>query len=71
LVGAALVLTASLVLHGHIGQCPIPLVLRGVFTLAAVAMAVPQAAVQYSAATGATALYCMLLREQRKPAWLR
>ena len=64
-VGAALVLTASLALHGFIKQRPIRLLLRGAFVLAAVAMGVPQAAVQYTAVAAAAGLYFVLLREQR------
>jgi len=64
-VGAALVLTASLALHGFIKQRPIRLLLRGAFVLAAVAMGVPQAAVQYTAVAAAVGLYFVLLREQR------
>ena len=70
-VGASLVLTSSLVLHGFIRQWPIPLLWRAAFALAAVAMAVPQAAVQYAAVVAAVGFYLILLREQRKPAWLR
>ena len=71
-VGAALVITAALVLHGHVRKRPIPMPLRGVFVLAALAMAVPQAVIQYPAVAAAAGLYAFLLREARRdPAFSR
>jgi TRAP transporter 4TM/12TM fusion protein len=65
-VAAMLVLTASLVLHGYIQQHPIPWWLRSVFAFAALAMAVPQLAVQYTAVAAVTGLYLMLRRDARQ-----
>ena len=62
LVAAVLVVTASLVLHGFVRQRPIPLPLRGLFMLAALAMSVPRPAVQYPAMAVAIGLYLMLMR---------
>lgn len=71
-VAASLVIVAALVLHGFVRKRPIPLVLRGVFALTAVAMVIPQMAVQYIAIAVAGTLYFFLLRaEQRDPAWSR
>jgi TRAP transporter 4TM/12TM fusion protein len=72
-VAVALVLTAAFALHGYVRQRPVALWLRLVFVLAAVAMAVPHAAVQYTAVVAAAAagLYLFRQREQRTPAWLR
>ena len=71
-VAACLVIVAALVLHGFVRKRPIPLALRGVFALAAVAMAIPHPAVQYIAVAVAGCLYLLLLRgEQRDPAWSR
>jgi TRAP-type uncharacterized transport system fused permease subunit len=71
-VGAALVVTSSLVLHGYVGQRPIGVPLRGAFALAALAMAVPNLMVQYSAMAVAAGLYLFLARaEQADPALSR
>jgi TRAP transporter 4TM/12TM fusion protein len=64
-VATVLVLTASLVLHGFVRQQPIPLVLRGVFLLLALAMAVPRLPVQYAAMAAAIGLYLVLMRAAR------
>jgi TRAP transporter 4TM/12TM fusion protein len=61
-VCTALVITSSLVLHGYVRQRPIPWGLRGVFALAALAMAVPNLAVQYGAIACSAGLYLALLR---------
>jgi TRAP-type uncharacterized transport system fused permease subunit len=67
-IGAVLVLTASLVLHGFVRQRRIPVALRAVFIAAAVAMALPHPAIQYSAAAAALALFLVLLRAARADA---
>jgi TRAP transporter 4TM/12TM fusion protein len=66
LIGAALVVTAALVLHGHVRKRPIPLPLRGALVLAALAMAVPQLAVQYAAVAATAGLYLLLLRDTQR-----
>ena len=69
-VGSALVVTASLVLHGYVRKRPIPMAVRGVFTLAALAMAVPHLVIQYAALAAAAGLYFVLSRATRQdPAW--
>jgi TRAP-type uncharacterized transport system fused permease subunit len=65
-VCAVMVITASLVLHGHIRQRPLAWWPRGFFALAALAMAVPQLAVQYAAAAAAIALFLFLHRDARQ-----
>lgn len=60
-----LVVTASLVLHGHVRQRPLAWWLRGAFALAALAMAVPRPAIQYGAAVAAVALFLILRRDAR------
>ena len=60
-----LVVTASLVLHGHVRQRSIGWWLRGLFALAALAMAVPRPAIQYGAAAAAIALFLILRRDAR------
>ena len=61
-VASALVVTASLVLHGYARKYPIPMSMRGVLVLLAVAMAVPQPAIQYGAVAVAISLYLLLRR---------
>jgi TRAP-type uncharacterized transport system fused permease subunit len=65
-VCTVMVVTASVVLHGHIRQRPLAWWLRGFFALAALAMAVPQLAVQYAAAAAAIALFLFLRRDARQ-----
>jgi TRAP-type uncharacterized transport system fused permease subunit len=65
-VCTVLVIAASLVLHGYVRQRPISWPLRGAFALAALAMAVPQLAVQYAAAAAAVGLYFLLRRDTRQ-----
>jgi TRAP transporter 4TM/12TM fusion protein len=67
LVGAALVLTSSLILHGHVGQRAMPVLIRAAFLPLAIAMAVPWMAIQYAAIAAALGLYVLLLRQQRRP----
>jgi TRAP transporter 4TM/12TM fusion protein len=62
LIGAMVVLAASLALHGHVRQRPLGLALRATFVLAALAMAVPQPIIQYAVATAAIALFAVLMR---------
>jgi TRAP-type uncharacterized transport system fused permease subunit len=64
-VGAALVVTASLVLHGYVRRRPIALWLRAVFAILAFAMAIPNPAIQYVAVAAAIGLYVFLLRTER------
>jgi TRAP transporter 4TM/12TM fusion protein len=61
-VGAALVFSAAVALHGHIGRRAMALLLRIAFVAAAVAMAVPQPLVQYAAAAAAIGLFMALKR---------
>jgi TRAP-type uncharacterized transport system fused permease subunit len=71
-VASALVITAALVLHGFIRKRPISLLTRGIFALAAFAMAVPRPAIQYAAIAAAAGLYLFLLKaEQPDPAYSR
>jgi TRAP-type uncharacterized transport system fused permease subunit len=71
-VAAAFVITCALVLHGFIRKRPIPAAVRGIFAVAALAMAIPHPAIQYGAVAFAAGLYFFLLRtEQRDPAWSR
>jgi TRAP transporter 4TM/12TM fusion protein len=71
-VACALVIAASLVLHGYVRKRPISALTRGAFALAAFAMAVPRPAVQYGAIVAAGVLYYVLLRtEQPNPAFSR
>jgi TRAP transporter 4TM/12TM fusion protein len=71
-VASALVVTASLVLHGYIRKRSISAVTRGGFALASFAMAVPRPAVQYAAIAAAAALYFLLLKvEHPDPAYSR
>jgi TRAP transporter 4TM/12TM fusion protein len=72
LVCAGLVVTASLVLHGYVRKRRMSMPMRGAFALAALAMAVPQPALQYSAVAAAAGFYIFLLRQTRSdPAWSR
>lgn len=68
-VAAALVLTSSLVLHGFIRQRLLSWPLRGLFALAALAMAAPHPAVQYSAVAAALGLYLNLRRDAVAAEW--
>jgi TRAP transporter 4TM/12TM fusion protein len=70
---AVLVIAASLVLHGYVRQRPLSWLIRGAFALAALAMAVPQPAIQYAAAAAAIGLYLVLRRdaEPAQAAWSR
>lgn len=61
-VGAVLVLTAALVLHGYVRQWPIPLALRAALAAAAVAMGLPQPEIQLPAAAVALVVFLVLLR---------
>ncbi len=71
-VASALVITAALVLHGFIRKRPISLLTRGIFALAAFAMAVPRPAIQYAAIAAVAGLYLFLLKaEQPDPAYSR
>jgi TRAP-type uncharacterized transport system fused permease subunit len=67
-----LVIACSLVLHGYIGRHAMSWPMRGAFAVAAFAMAVPQAAVQYAAAAAAIGVYVLLRRDADRdaPAWL-
>jgi TRAP transporter 4TM/12TM fusion protein len=69
-IGAILVLTASLTLHGYVLRQPIALPLRGVFLIAAVAMGLPQPMVQFPAAVVALGLFFVLWRAARVAALL-
>jgi TRAP transporter 4TM/12TM fusion protein len=66
IVAAVLVLSASFALHGYVRQRSVSWWLRGVFALAAIAMAVPHPAVQYAAIAVAVGLYLLLLRDTRQ-----
>ena len=57
---------ASLVLHGYVRKRPIPMAVRGVFMLAALAMAVPHLVIQYAALAVAAGLYFVLSRATRQ-----
>src|SRR5262249_48753820 len=61
-VGAVLVLSAAIALHGHVRQRPLGLALRAAFVAAAIAMAVPQPLMQYAAAAASIGLFAFLLR---------
>jgi TRAP transporter 4TM/12TM fusion protein len=65
LIGAALVLVCALALHGYVRRHPLPLAVRGVFVVLAVAMGIPNAALQYGAAVIAAALFLVMLRTAR------
>jgi TRAP-type uncharacterized transport system fused permease subunit len=65
IVCTALVLAAALVLHGYVRHRPMAWPARGAFALAALAMAVPDPAVQYAAIACAAGLYWLLLRGSR------
>jgi TRAP-type uncharacterized transport system fused permease subunit len=65
-VAAALVVTAALVLHGYVRHRPIQLALRGVFALAALAMAVPRPEIQYAAVAVAVIVYLLLWRGEAR-----
>jgi len=69
IVAAALVLSASLALHGFIRQRPMAWLLRGTLVLLAVAMAVPHPAVQYGAVAAAIGLYLILRRDANAAEW--
>jgi TRAP transporter 4TM/12TM fusion protein len=70
LVACALVITASVVLHGYIRKRPISVFSRAAFALAAFAMGVPRPALQYAAIVGVAALYFFLLKaEQPDPVY--
>ena len=64
-IGAALVLVSSLVLHGYVRRRALPLAVRGVFIVLAVAMAIPQLALQYGAVAMALALFLVFFRAAR------
>lgn len=68
-IAAALVLTASLALHGFVRQRAMAWPLRGALALLAVAMAVPHPAVQYGAVAAAGGLYLILRREAATAEW--
>ncbi|MGE5538821.1 MAG: TRAP transporter permease [Gemmatimonas sp.] len=59
-VGSALVLTASLVLHGYIERRAMPLWARALLAVAALAMMWPDPAAQYPAVAAAAALFAYL-----------
>ena len=65
LVAIVLVVTSALVLHGFVRQRPIPLPFRMVLALMALAMAIPQPAIQYAAATAAVLFYLVLRRAEQ------
>ncbi len=65
LIGAALVLASAIALHGYVRRRPLPLAVRGAFVVLAVAMAIPNFALQYGAAAVAAALFLVLLRVAR------
>lgn len=64
-VAIVLVVTSALALHGFVRQRSIPLPFRMVFALMALAMAIPQPAIQYAAATTAVGLYLVLRRAEQ------
>lgn len=64
-VACGLVVSAALVLHGYVRRRPIMLPLRGVFALAALAMAIPHPAIQYAALATAVGMYLVLLKGAR------
>ena len=64
-VAIVLVVTSALVLHGFVRQRSIPLPFRMVFALMALAMAIPQPAIQYAAATTAVGFYLVLRRAEQ------
>ena len=64
-VGAALVVTASLVLHGYVRSRTIPVWLRGILVILAFAMAIPQPLIQYGAVAAAVVLYLVLRGTER------
>jgi TRAP-type uncharacterized transport system fused permease subunit len=66
IVGAALVLTASLVLHGYIEQRPMPLWARAALAVAALVMMWPEAAVQFAAVAVAAAVFAGLKMSARR-----
>jgi len=64
-IGAALVLVSSLVLHGYVRRRALPLAVRGLFVVLAVAMAIPHLATQYLAVILAFGLFLMFFRAAR------
>ncbi len=64
-IGAALVLVCALTLHGYVRRRPLPLAVRGIFVVLAVAMAVPTLPLQYAAVAIAATLFFGLLRAAR------
>jgi TRAP transporter 4TM/12TM fusion protein len=62
-VGASLVLTSTLVLHGYVIRRPIPIVFRSVFALAAACMIIPRMEIQYGALAVAAGLFFALRRQ--------
>ncbi|MEA2993511.1 MAG: hypothetical protein QOD40_2431 [Alphaproteobacteria bacterium] len=71
-IGAALVLSSSVALHGYVRRRSIPLPLRGAFVLAALCMGLPQPLLQYAALAAAGGLFFFLLRRtEAEPALAR
>jgi TRAP-type uncharacterized transport system fused permease subunit len=71
-VGAALVLSSSVALHGYVRRRPIPMILRAAFVLAALCMGIPQPVLQYAALAAAGGLFFFLLRgTEAEPAYSR
>ncbi len=64
-IAIVLVVTAALVLHGFVRQRPMQLPFRMVFALMALAMAIPQPAIQYAAAAAAVGFYLVLRRAEQ------
>lgn len=61
-VGAALVLTSVLILHGYVGRTPIPVWMRVAMAAAALAMGLPHLPVQYAALAIAACLFVWMRR---------
>jgi TRAP transporter 4TM/12TM fusion protein len=71
-IGAALVLSSSVALHGYVRRRSIPLPLRAAFVLAALCMGLPQPLLQYAALAAAGGLFFFLLRgTEAEPAYSR
>lgn len=63
IIGAALVMTASLALHGYVARQPMPVLTRAVFVLLALGMMIPRAEIQYGALMVAALLFFVLRRK--------
>jgi TRAP transporter 4TM/12TM fusion protein len=67
-IGAALVLTCSLTLHGYIRRSPMPFLARAAFAVAALAMMFPRLPIQGAAIIASAILFVALRRQQLRMA---